>query len=102
MGNAFIFQLKQYKNCFDRPFFINHSARFSVMPEILSWASFTSKIISVYFIFTYFMCLPVNTTPPPPFLPLFFAVTYFFCNHFEELQTELFKVELIANNAPLT
>ena len=25
-----------------------------------------------------------------------------FCNHFEELQTELFEVELIINNAPLT
>ena len=33
---------------------------------------------------------------------LFFAITYFFCNNFEELQTELFKVELIVNNAPLT
>ena len=37
-----------------------------------------------------------------PSLPLFFAITQFFCNHFEELQTELFKVELILNNAPLT
>ena len=36
----------------------------------------------------------------PP--PLFFAITEFFCNHFEELQIELFKVELIINNAPLT
>ena len=26
----------------------------------------------------------------------------FFCNHFEELQTVLFEVELIINNAPLT
>ena len=25
----------------------------------------------------------------------------FFCNHFEELQTVLFEVELIINNAPL-
>ena len=25
-----------------------------------------------------------------------------FCNHFEELQTELFEVELIINNAPVT
>ena len=25
-----------------------------------------------------------------------------FCNHFEEVQTELFKVELIVNNVPLT
>ena len=35
--------------------------------------------------------------------PHFFAITYgFFCNHFEELQTALFEVELIINNAPLT
>ena len=33
---------------------------------------------------------------------LFFAITCFFCNHFEELQTVLFEVELIINNAPLT
>ena len=33
---------------------------------------------------------------------LFFAVTCFFLNHFEELQTVLFEVELITNNAPLT
>ena len=33
---------------------------------------------------------------------LFFAITYFFCNHFEELQTVLFEIELIINNAPLT
>ena len=26
----------------------------------------------------------------------------FFCSHFEELQTVLFEVELIINNAPLT
>ena len=25
----------------------------------------------------------------------------YFCNHFEELQTELFEVELIINNSPL-
>ena len=33
--------------------------------------------------------------------PLFFAVTCFFLNHFEELQNVLFEVELIINNAPL-
>ena len=34
---------------------------------------------------------------------LFFAITcFFFCNHFEELQTLLFEVELIIDNAPLT
>ena len=34
---------------------------------------------------------------------LFFALTcFFFCNHFEELQTVLFDVELIIDNAPLT
>ena len=27
---------------------------------------------------------------------------YFFCNHFEELQTVLFEVELMINNAPFT
>ena len=32
----------------------------------------------------------------------FFAITWFFCNHFEELQTVLFEVELISNNKPLT
>ena len=30
-----------------------------------------------------------------------FAITFFY-NHFEELQTVLFEVELIINNAPLT
>ena len=34
--------------------------------------------------------------------PLFFAITYYFCNHFLELQTVLFEVELIINSAPLT
>ena len=34
----------------------------------------------------------------PPFLQLL----DFFCNHFEELQTVLFEVELIIINAPLT
>ena len=34
--------------------------------------------------------------------PLFFAITCFFYNHFEELQNELFEVELIIKNAPLT
>ena len=35
---------------------------------------------------------------------LFFAITCFgfFCNHFEELQTVLFEVEMTINNAPLT
>ena len=36
---------------------------------------------------------------PPIFLE---SVALFFCNHFEELQTVLFEVELIINNAPLT
>ena len=30
------------------------------------------------------------------------AITYFFSNHFEELQTVLYKVELIISNASLT
>ena len=34
--------------------------------------------------------------------PLLFAITCFSCNHFEELQTVLFEVELIINNKPLT
>ena len=35
--------------------------------------------------------------------PLYFAITcFFFCNHFEELQTVLFEVELIINDAFLT
>ena len=38
--------------------------------------------------------------PSPP--PFFFAITCFFCSHFEELQTVLFEVEMIINNAPLT
>ena len=29
-------------------------------------------------------------------------VLFFFCSYFEELQTVLFEVELIINNAPLT
>ena len=33
---------------------------------------------------------------------LFFAITCFFCDHFEELQTVLIQVKLIVNNAPLT
>ena len=32
----------------------------------------------------------------------FFAVTCFFSNHFEELQTVFFEVELTINNKPLT
>ena len=35
--------------------------------------------------------------PPPPY----FLQSLVFCNHFEELQTVLFEVELIINNAPL-
>ena len=39
--------------------------------------------------------------PPPP-SPIFCNnLLSFFCNHFEELQTVLFKVELIIKNAPL-
>ena len=34
--------------------------------------------------------------------PRFFCITCFFCNHFEELQTVLFKVEFIINIKPLT
>ena len=32
----------------------------------------------------------------------FFAITCFFCDHFEELQTVSIEVKLIINNAPLT
>ena len=35
---------------------------------------------------------------PPLFLQ---SLVVFFCNHFEELQTVLFEVELIFNNKPL-
>ena len=35
----------------------------------------------------------------PPFLQ---SLAFFFCNHFKALQTVLFEVELIINNAPLT
>ena len=34
--------------------------------------------------------------------PLFFAITCFFCDHFEELQTVFIEVKLIINTAPLT
>ena len=34
---------------------------------------------------------------PPPY----FFQSLVFCNHFEELRTKLFEVELIINNAPL-
>ena len=37
---------------------------------------------------------------PPPF-PRFFCITWFFCNHFEELQTVLFEVEFIIDIKPL-
>ena len=44
-------------------------------------------------------------THPPPLLPLtrapYFLQSLAFCNHFEELQTMLFEVELIINDAPL-
>ena len=43
---------------------------------------------------------PSPLIPPPP--PLFFAMTCIFCNHFGQLQTVLFEVKLIINNAPLT
>ena len=33
--------------------------------------------------------------------PPYFLQSLAFCNHFEELQTMLFEVELIINNAPL-
>ena len=40
---------------------------------------------------------------PPLFLQsLVFFCCFFFCSHFEELQTVSFEVELIINNAPLT
>ena len=48
---------------------------------------------------------------PRPSPPYFFAITcccflqslvVVFCNHFEELQTVLFEVEMIINNASLT
>ena len=34
-------------------------------------------------------------------MPPFFAITCFFCNNFEELQTVFFEVELITNNATI-
>ena len=37
----------------------------------------------------------------PPLLPYFLQPLIFFWNYFEELQTVLFEVELIINNAPL-
>ena len=33
--------------------------------------------------------------------PLYFLQSFVFCNHFEELETKLFEVEVIFNNAPL-
>ena len=38
---------------------------------------------------------------PPPLPHLYFLQSLAFCNHFQELQTMLFEVELIINNAPL-
>ena len=38
--------------------------------------------------------------PPSPHPP-YFLQTLVVCNHFEQLQTMLFEVELIINNAPL-
>ena len=43
-----------------------------------------------------------DALPPPPHPPNIFCNRIVFCNNFEELQTELFKVERIVNNAPLT
>ena len=45
-----------------------------------------------------------HSTPPPPYPypTFFFAVTFFFPNHFEALKTVLFEVELIINDAALT
>ena len=40
--------------------------------------------------------------PPPPPSSFFFCDHLFFSNHFKELQTVLFEVELIISNAPLT
>ena len=45
---------------------------------------------------------PSPLPPPSFFLQSLAVVVGFFCNHFEELQTVLFEVELITNNAPLT
>ena len=41
-------------------------------------------------------------SPPDPLRPPFLAMTCFFFNHFEELQSVLTEVKLIINNAPLT
>ena len=43
-----------------------------------------------------------GTPPLPYFLQLLVFFLFFFCNHFEALQTVLFEVELIINNATLT
>ena len=39
--------------------------------------------------------------PPPPPRPPIFLQSLAFYNHFEELQTMLFEIELIINNVPL-
>ena len=39
--------------------------------------------------------------PPPPLLLPYFLQSLVFSNHFEELRTMLFEVELIINNGPL-
>ena len=49
-----------------------------------------------------FFVHPNSYSQRRPPRPPFFAVTCFFCNHFEELETVLFEVELIINNKPLT
>ena len=45
-----------------------------------------------------YIFLYLQGRPPHPY----FLQSLVFCNHFEELQTMLFEVELIINNAPLT
>ena len=52
-------------------------------------------------------CMPPIPPPSPPLPshppPIFCNhLLFFFCNHFEALQTVLFEVQLIINNTPLT
>ena len=56
------------------------------------------RVISISFNFLLLSCHQRWIPPSPTF---FFAITCFFCNHFQELQTVLFEVELIINNKPL-
>ena len=57
------------------------------LANFFSWMTFSEVDLRVD---------PEGTCPP------YFLQSLVFCSHFEELETLLFKVKLVINNAPLT